>query len=97
LDLKGEILVFYKLAPCVIGDRNVDDFVKPSLGFFKCHKLISFLRSPRSDGQGKPKGQNKDLVNLRALLIEIAERNDEKEDAKFMWFYRLSVGLHQHT
>jgi hypothetical protein len=34
LDLKGEILDFYKLAPCVIGDRNVGDFVKPSLGFF---------------------------------------------------------------
>jgi hypothetical protein len=33
LDLKGEILDFYKLAPCVIGDRNVDDFAKPSLGF----------------------------------------------------------------
>jgi hypothetical protein len=35
LDLKGETLDFYKLAPCVIGDPNVGDFVKPSLGFPK--------------------------------------------------------------
>jgi hypothetical protein len=34
LDLKGEILDFYKLAPCVIGDRNVGDFCQAFIRFF---------------------------------------------------------------
>lgn len=90
MDLKGQPINLYELSPCVIGDPNVGDFVQSSMGHpVDQEGFIEFLKSPSKAGDGRTK--NMALNNMRTLLIDIAKRNDKKEDAMFVYIYRLVV------
>ena len=84
--LKELNLNLYDLAPCVLGEPNVGDYVRPSLGIPEGHDdLIAMLKT----NEGKKR--NMPLNDLRDELVRMSKHEDKKDDNLFMRLYMIMV------